>query len=100
MALPDPKTFPVEKVHEAFETFDKTRRPWRPGPTSKYVAVYGGQEYPPKDIVALATGIPKKKFSGGEAPGQANHWLRAMDFTVEDLTTDGDQTSFIGKGEL
>jgi hypothetical protein len=58
------------------------------GEATKYELVHEGKRYAPKAVVGLAcrhlTGkVPSpQEFSGGEAPGQANHVLRQLGFTV------------------
>jgi hypothetical protein len=58
------------------------------GKPTKYELVHDGKRYAPKAAVGLAcrhlTGhdLSPQEFSGGEAPGQANHILRQLGFTV------------------
>ena len=58
------------------------------GDPTKYELLWEGKRYPPKAVVGLAfrhlTGqaLRPEDFSGGEAPGQANHVLRKLGFTV------------------
>jgi hypothetical protein len=58
------------------------------GKPTKYELVYNGRRYAPKAVIGLAcrhlTGriLPLQKFSGGEAPGQANYELRQLGFEV------------------
>src|SRR5262249_13072506 len=58
------------------------------GPPTGYELEHEGNRYPPKAVVGLAwkyfTGSPlgPDDFSGGEAPGQANHVLRHLGFEV------------------
>lgn len=59
------------------------------GLPSGYELIHEGRRYPPKAVVGIAfqhfTGeiLPPQKFSGGEAPGQANSVLRDLGFQVE-----------------
>src|SRR3954468_2842830 len=59
------------------------------GPPTGYELVHEGRRYPPKAVIGLACRsllgriLRPEVFSGGEAPGQANHVLRALGFTVE-----------------
>ena len=61
------------------------------GQATGYELVYDEKHYPPKAVVGIAfrhfTGstLPHGKFSGGEAPGQANFVLRDLGFTVEPI---------------
>ncbi len=58
------------------------------GPSTGYVVVHRGKRYAPKAVIGVAfrqlTGeiLHHSRFSGGEAPGQANSELRRLGFTV------------------
>src|SRR3954462_5243123 len=58
------------------------------GEPTKYELVHQGKRYAPKAVIGLACRyligrvLQLGEFSGGEAPGQANHVLRQLDFTV------------------
>jgi hypothetical protein len=58
------------------------------GPPTGYELAHGGKRFAPKAVVGLAfryvSGriLKPDEFSGGEAPGQANHVLRQLGFTV------------------
>lgn len=58
------------------------------GEPTKYELVHGGKRYAPKAVIGLAcryltgTILSHKQFSGGDAPGHANHVLRRLGFTV------------------
>jgi hypothetical protein len=58
------------------------------GPSTGYELVHDGKRYAPKAVIGLAfkrlTGkiLAHAEFSGGEAPGQANHVLRSLGFDV------------------
>lgn len=59
------------------------------GRATGFELVREGKRYPPKAVVGIAfrhlTGeiLHHRKFSGGEAPGQANYELRRLGFNVE-----------------
>jgi hypothetical protein len=56
------------------------------GDPTRYELVHEGKRYAPKAAVGLAFGhllgspLAPGDFSGGEAPGQANHALRGLGF--------------------
>ena len=58
------------------------------GSPTGYELVHEGGQYPPKAVIGLACRsllgriLLPDEFSGGEAPGQANHVLRQLGFTV------------------
>ncbi|MEX2220117.1 MAG: DUF3883 domain-containing protein [Phycisphaerales bacterium] len=58
------------------------------GTATGYEAVVGGRRYPPKALVGIAAEfslgrrLSPAEFSGGEAPGQANWYLRRLGFDV------------------
>jgi hypothetical protein len=58
------------------------------GQPTKYELVHAGKRYAPKAVVGLAWRhlhgdvLPPDRFSGGEAPGQANYVLRRLGFMV------------------
>jgi hypothetical protein len=58
------------------------------GQPTGYELVHEGKRYPPKAVVGLACRsllgriLRPDEFSGGEAPGQANHVLRELGFVV------------------
>jgi 5-methylcytosine-specific restriction enzyme A len=45
---------------------------WQPNGSQRYAFFFEGKRYPPKKIIALATGVPVTEFSGG---GEANEYL-------------------------
>jgi hypothetical protein len=59
------------------------------GAPTGYEVVHDAKRYPPKAVIGLAfrhhTGqiLPPEEFRGGEAPGQANHVLRSLGFSVQ-----------------
>jgi hypothetical protein len=58
------------------------------GPPTGYELLHEGRRYAPKAVIGLAFRhargrlLRPDEFSGGEAPGQANHVLRQLGFTV------------------
>ena len=58
------------------------------GEPTGYELLHEGNRYPPKAVIGLAYRhlagriLRPDEFSGGEAPGQANHVLRSLGFTV------------------
>lgn len=58
------------------------------GEPTKYELVHEGKRYAPKAVIGLAhrhafgTILSADRFSGGEAPGQANYVLRRLGFTI------------------
>jgi hypothetical protein len=58
------------------------------GEPTGYELLHEGRRYPPKAVIGLAyrhlagRTLRPDEFSGGEAPGQANHVLRQLGFTV------------------
>ena len=81
MALPDSTR---EQVLAAIADYDRrgAEYPWT---ANKFALMFKGRPYPPKVIVAMATGLPVSAFSGGEGGGAANPWLRKRGFTVEPM---------------
>jgi len=83
-----PKDTTRAQILQALMRFDTELRPlpkwagWEDRPSQKYVLEHDGHAYPPKQIIALATGCPVNTFSGGD---ETNRWLRRRDFTVRDL---------------
>src|SRR4051812_43351677 len=55
---------------------------WETRESYKYAIAKNGRLYPPKEIIALATGTPNSHFSGG---AEANGYLRKLGFRVEAL---------------
>ena len=64
------------------------------GRATGYELVHEGKRYAPKAVIGIAfrhlTGeiLHHSKFSGGEAPGQANYELRRLGFKVESKPDD------------
>jgi 5-methylcytosine-specific restriction enzyme A len=90
---------PVEpsSIEKALETFDSTLRAtpewhnWERSAAQRFALLRNGKRYPPKQIVAMATGLPVSQFSGGR---QTNEYLRARAFGVE-LLAKPDATAFV-----
>src|SRR5215208_5393750 len=55
---------------------------WEAKGNFRFAVVRDGQRYPVKQIVAEASGVSTREFSGGE---EANGWLRRRGFEVVDL---------------
>ena len=74
------------RIDEALAQFDREERDlpkwkgWDERGSYKHAIVKGGFLYPPKEIVALATGLPVSEFSGGP---ETNEYLRKRGFQVE-----------------
>jgi hypothetical protein len=83
-----PRDTTRDQVLAALTRFDTELRPlpkwagWDTKTTQKYVLEHDGKTYPPKQIVALASGCPVNTFSGGD---ETNRWLAKRDITVRDL---------------
>lgn len=82
-----PECDPLE-IEQALTVFDRKLRnspEWRGWTTRrhhKYAIDHEGKLYPPKQIVAIATGVSVGTFSGGY---QTNHYLEQRGFTVISL---------------
>jgi hypothetical protein len=83
-----PKGLTAEHVRLALSELDAgVEHPF--GAPTGYELVHEGKRYPPKAVVGLAFRhlagdiLPPEAFSGGEAPGQANHVLRGLGSVVE-----------------
>lgn len=85
MALP---TIDPARIDEALANFDREERMspkwqgWETRDNYKYAIAKNGRLYPPKEIIALATGISTGNFSGG---AEANGYLRRHGFHIEAL---------------
>lgn len=55
---------------------------WETNAAQRFALVHNGLRYPPKKIIALATGVPVSQFSGGR---QSNEYLRQLGFAVEPI---------------
>jgi hypothetical protein len=73
------------------------------GPPTGYELVHEGKRYAPKAVVGLAFRyvlgrlLQPDEFSGGEAPGQANHVLRQLGFTVAKKGQPAEEAAQAGK---
>jgi hypothetical protein len=76
------------RIDEALTRFDQEERAspkwqgWETRESYKYAIAKNGRLYPPKEIIALATGIATANFSGG---AEANGYLRKHGFRIEAL---------------
>jgi MoxR-like ATPase len=75
-------------IDEALARFDQEDRAlpkwkgWEERKSYKHAIVKDGRLYPPKEILALATGLPVSEFSGGP---EANNYLVQRGFQIEAL---------------
>ena len=80
------KVISQDHIRKAVRTFEqqylgsKEWAGWLDHPRTTYVLHCGNQQYPPKQILSLASGIPTADFNGGE---QTNRVLRALGFEVK-----------------
>ena len=78
----------VEQIRESLRAFDRDLRNqpewtnWVENQNYKYAIFHNYKLYPVKQIVSMATGLPKTDFSGG---GQANEFLSGVGFKVLSL---------------
>jgi hypothetical protein len=85
--MPLPSVSP-DLIDEALAKFDQEERStpqwkdWETRQNYKYAIAKNGRLYPPKEIIALATGVPTASFSGG---AEANGYLRKHGFQIEAL---------------
>ncbi len=85
MPIPDASR---DDVVAAMDLFDAELRDsdawldWEANGNYRFAVVRDGQRYPVKQIVAEASGVGTREFSGGE---EANGWLRRRGFEVVDL---------------
>jgi hypothetical protein len=76
------------RIDEALAQFDREERAspkwqgWETRDSYKYAIAKNDRLYPPKEIIALATGIANANFSGG---AEANGYLRKHGFRIEAL---------------
>lgn len=73
MALPHDTT--PDAVRQAAAEFDSN--PARFHKPTKFAVIVDGRAYPPKAIIALATGLPVSSFSGGI---ESTRWLSKRGF--------------------
>jgi hypothetical protein len=97
-----PKGLTAEHVRKAIADLDGGIDHSFGTPTG-FELIYNGKQYAPKAVIGIAvrhlTGeiLHHSKFSGGEAPGQANHELRRLGFEVitkEKEKQDGDRADW------
>lgn len=80
-----------ERILEAMVMFDNEMRNtadwqgWESRGNQKYAVLNGGNKYPPKQIVSMATGVVVGELSGG---AQANSYLRQRGFEVIEFRPD------------
>lgn len=85
--MPLPSVDPA-RIDEALAKFDREERAtpkwqgWETRENYKYAIEKNGRLYPPKEIIALATGTPNASFSGGP---EANGYMRKHGFRIEAL---------------
>ncbi|WP_178131331.1 HNH endonuclease signature motif containing protein [Pseudomonas sp. C1C7] len=82
------KAVSKERIDKALQEFDRKFRirsewqGWEANLAHRYAVHEGGQIYPAKKIVSLATGIAVGKFSGGHP---TNSYLKKRGFTIVEL---------------
>jgi hypothetical protein len=85
--MPLPSVNP-ELIDQALAKFDQEERAtpqwqdWENRQNYKYAIAKNGRLYPPKEVIALATGVSTASFSGG---AEANGYLRKHGFEIEAL---------------
>lgn len=79
---------PGENLREAIGRFDHELRDtpdwagWEQNRAHLYAIEYEGKRYPVKQIISMATEIPVSDFSGGQAAGDANHYVADRGFRI------------------
>ena len=82
------KAVSKERIDKALLEFDRKYRSqsewqgWESNLAHRYAVHVGGELYPAKKIVSLATGIPVGEFSGGRP---TNSFLEKQGFTIVEL---------------
>src|SRR5712692_10060344 len=96
--MPIPADIRREHVEQAIALLDQGREhPF--GPPTRYAVLYSGKTYPPKALVGVAAEIATGRalspsdFSGGNAHGQANSFLRDLGFEVIDKTGENEKAA-------
>src|SRR6266496_2424525 len=85
MTLPQ---VPPTAIATAIDEFDARLRgtpewaDWEANGNYDYAIVHDGRTYPVKQIVSMATGVPKDGFSGGPV---ANAYVEQRGFSVEPI---------------
>jgi hypothetical protein len=85
MAIPPVSPELIDKALAKFDQEERATAQWQDWETRqnhKYAIAKNGRLYPPKEIIALATGVPTASFSGG---AEANGYLRKHGFQIEAL---------------
>ena len=90
MRLPD---VPLRRLFRAMDIFDRHYREspdwanWTENKSHQFAVVRNDRVYPSKMIVSLATGIDRRRFSGGMKSGQAGWYVERAGLDVIDLRT-------------
>jgi hypothetical protein len=85
MTLP---SVPATAIVSALDEFDDQLRSatewqnWEANGNYEHALVRDGKRYPVKQIVSMATGMPKTEFGGG---AEANTYLQKLGFTIEPI---------------
>lgn len=96
----------LARLETAMRSFDADHRDkgewtgWEDNQAHKFAIWYHGRIYPVKMIVSMATGKPRRKFSGGVAPGDANSIARRAGVDVVALRPDWTRDELILALEL
>lgn len=80
--LPDRDQSDIEQALAEFDRAFRHQRAWSGWDKRRsqlYAIEYGGQIYPPKQIVSIATGVSVRRFNGGD---QTNTYLEKRGFKV------------------
>ena len=81
----------AEALQNAMAQFDRELRDtsdwagWEQNRAHLYAIEYEGKRYPVKQIISMATEIPVSDFSGGQAAGDANHYVAGRGFKIVEL---------------
>src|SRR5476649_2674936 len=82
------KPVSAEQIEQAAEEFDRDLRStsgwenWQHKGNQRYALKWRNKLYPPKTIIALATGQKVQTFSGGS---EANEYLASRDFEIQTI---------------
>jgi hypothetical protein len=88
MALPKITADDVEKALNEFDLKYRGLGEWAHWQDNKkhiYAISHGDKLYPVKQIVSLASKVPRSDFGGGIAPLDANQYVEDLGFIVEEL---------------
>lgn len=97
------KAVSKERIDKALLEFDRKCRSqsewqgWESNLAHRYAVHVGGELYPAKKIVSLATGIPVGEFSGGRP---TNSFLEKRGFTIVELPRGRVSQSYSSRREL